>query len=49
MYEIETKKRKNKSIEDIFNDLHIELRAVAGQRSSSDLCFATKFIKIYDP
>ena len=25
------------------------IRAVAGQRSSPDLCFATKFIKIYDP
>ena len=26
-----------------------EIRAVAGQRSSPDLCFATKLIKIYDP
>ena len=26
-----------------------EIRAVAGQRSSPDLYFATKFIKIYDP
>ena len=25
------------------------IRAVTGQRSSPDLCFATKFIKIYDP
>ena len=25
------------------------IRAVAGQRSSPGLCFATKFIKIYDP
>ena len=25
------------------------IRAVAGQRSSPDLCFATKLIKIYDP
>ena len=24
------------------------IRAVAGQRSSPDLCFATKSIKIYD-
>ena len=24
------------------------IRAVAGQRSSPDLCFATKLIKIYD-
>ena len=27
----------------------IVIRAVAGQRSSPDLCFATKYIKIYDP
>ena len=26
-----------------------KIRAVAGQRSSPDLCFATKSIKIYDP
>ena len=26
-----------------------KIRAVAGQRSSPDLCFATKFVKIYDP
>ena len=26
-----------------------QIRAVAGQRSSPDLCFATKSIKIYDP
>ena len=25
------------------------IRAVAGQRSSPDLCFATKSVKIYDP
>ena len=25
------------------------IRAVTGQRSSPDLCFATKFVKIYDP
>ena len=25
------------------------IRAVAGQHSSPDLCFATKLIKIYDP
>ena len=25
------------------------IRAVAGQRSSPELCFATKSIKIYDP
>ena len=28
---------------------YILIRAVAGQRSSPDLCVATKFIKIYDP
>ena len=26
-----------------------KIRAVAGQHSSPDLCFATKSIKIYDP
>ena len=26
----------------------LEIRAVAGQHSSPDLCFATKLIKIYD-
>ena len=25
------------------------IRAVAGQRSSSDLCYATTSVKIYDP
>ena len=25
------------------------IRAVAGQRSSPDLCFATTSVKIYDP
>ena len=28
---------------------YMVIRAVAGQRSSPDLCFATKFVKIYDP
>ena len=35
-----------------YKTMHIQLgviRAVAGQRSSPDLCFATKSIKIYDP
>ena len=27
----------------------LQIRAVAGQRSSPDLYFATKFIKMYDP
>ena len=26
-----------------------EIRAVAGQRSSPDLCFATTSVKIYEP
>ena len=30
-------------------DIQMLIRAVAGQRSSPELCFATKFIKIYDP
>ena len=29
--------------------LQIMIRAVAGQRSSSDLCFATNSFKTYDP
>ena len=29
--------------------MEFKIRAVAGQRSSPDLCFATKFVKIYDP
>ena len=28
---------------------HEKIRAVAGQRSSPDLCFATTSVKIYDP
>ena len=40
-----------------YDEAHIELhvildiyiRAVAGQRSSPDLCFATTSVKIYDP
>ena len=28
---------------------HKKIRAVAGQRSSPDLCFSTKSVKIYDP
>ena len=32
-----------------FNKLLMAITAVAGQRSSPDLCFATKSIKIYDP
>ena len=28
---------------------NVYIRAVAGQRSSPDLCFATKFVKIYYP
>ena len=27
----------------------LKIRAVAGQRSSPDLCFATTSVKIYDP
>ena len=27
----------------------VKIRAVAGQRSSPDLCFATKFVRIYEP
>ena len=29
--------------------LYAKIRAVAGQRSSPDLCFATTSVKIYDP
>ena len=32
----------------IASNLTEKIRAVAGQRSSPDLCFATKSIKIYD-
>ena len=32
-----------------FDLLVIKIRAVAGQRSSPDLCIVTKSIKIYDP
>ena len=28
---------------------YVKIRAVAGQRSSPDLCFATTSVKIYDP
>ena len=38
----------------MLDELHLwcgenKIRAVAGQHSSPDLCFSTKFIKIYDP
>ena len=42
------------SYEDMTHETHTiistnsRIRAVAGQRSSPDLCFATKLIKIYD-
>ena len=32
-----------------YNNYYLKIRAVAGQHSSPDLCFATKLIKIYDP
>ena len=40
-----TENRKIKAPNEIFH----EIRAVAGQRSSPDLCFATTSVKIYDP
>ena len=36
------------SISIFFFYIGTTIRAVAGQRSSPDLCFATKLIKIYD-
>ena len=45
------KKKKNKpdfSMYRVSPPQKKKIRAVAGQRSSPDLCFATKLIKIYD-
>ena len=40
---------KNLPMQTTKNFTVLTIRAVAGQRSSPDLCFATKLIKIYDP